>query len=437
MASHRPIENPEDVEIPEKYPLRGLPASYERPTDPVETEKERKMTDVEDLQDLINALYKGKERLGEQNRELIKENEKLKEEIEGLPREDTNRLKHIGGLEKSISRLISENREILDESDELRIENDRVNRKLLEENDVYTKRLDTHRKEIEMLKIYNKELLEEGSRERRKVANVPGLLIENEKLIDGMKADVGVLNEEVMKLRKEIKELKQENMNGRELLDSRSNEIDGLIDEIAKLKETIAKHNERMGNMPQFNKEQPEMVEGLRHLAEWFDALYAGDKDTRVQKDLRKWASEVVDLRGNEYFLKNRVKELEKELTSSYEARKKLLTHSAEQSLEIKNLKRHNEEVCKRLKDVKEQYETLEVRYRELLPEKRGVSLKVAKDKEELKVVEEDIEVLEAERKIMQKDIDLLMVINLSKSRVEDRLVALEDKFKELCEGLA
>lgn len=63
---------------------------------------------------------------------------------------------------------------------------------------------------------------------------------------------------------------------------------------INQLESSIFEHNKRMAAVP--NIDPPEnVIEGLRFLAVWFDAVYedAGTGRDTLQQDLRRWADEL------------------------------------------------------------------------------------------------------------------------------------------------
>lgn len=67
----------------------------------------------------------------------------------------------------------------------------------------------------------------------------------------------------------------------------------GERDEAEALREEIERYNARVAKVPSLPQRPRNVVEGLRFLATWFDALYPDDPDTQVQDDLRRWADEL------------------------------------------------------------------------------------------------------------------------------------------------
>jgi hypothetical protein len=56
--------------------------------------------------------------------------------------------------------------------------------------------------------------------------------------------------------------------------------------------EALNHHNKRMSEIPSYDRPSS-IPEGLKFLANWFDAMYPGDPDTAVQEDLRRWADSM------------------------------------------------------------------------------------------------------------------------------------------------
>ncbi|MFA5376745.1 MAG: hypothetical protein WC455_13435 [Dehalococcoidia bacterium] len=55
----------------------------------------------------------------------------------------------------------------------------------------------------------------------------------------------------------------------------------------------IARHNAKMAKVPSLNQRPKSVGEGLRFLAQWFDAMYPDDQEHAVQDDLRRWAADA------------------------------------------------------------------------------------------------------------------------------------------------
>lgn len=76
--------------------------------------------------------------------------------------------------------------------------------------------------------------------------------------------------------------------------DALRRELEAAKAEIVEFKKNIEEHNAAMNKVP--SRSRPETLEeGLRFLAEWFDAFYgdAGTGADVVQHDLRRWACDI------------------------------------------------------------------------------------------------------------------------------------------------
>jgi hypothetical protein len=80
-------------------------------------------------------------------------------------------------------------------------------------------------------------------------------------------------------------------------------DYDGLV-------EIIKKHNEQAESAPTLSEPPKSVQEGLRFLADWFDAVYqdAGVNDD-VQQRLRKWANLFNELIAENERLKAQIKQ--------------------------------------------------------------------------------------------------------------------------------
>ena len=67
-----------------------------------------------------------------------------------------------------------------------------------------------------------------------------------------------------------------------------------LTAQLEAMQKEIELYNSRMASVPSLAEPPQSAPQGLRFLADWFDAVYDDAKDGKdgVQRDLRKWADE-------------------------------------------------------------------------------------------------------------------------------------------------
>jgi len=65
-----------------------------------------------------------------------------------------------------------------------------------------------------------------------------------------------------------------------------------LEDQVMDLQQDALEHNKRMAKIPSISRPKT-ASEGLRFLADWFDAVYQdAGKNDEVQQELRRWATD-------------------------------------------------------------------------------------------------------------------------------------------------
>jgi hypothetical protein len=75
--------------------------------------------------------------------------------------------------------------------------------------------------------------------------------------------------------------------------DTARRERDEATERAAAYEAAVIKHNEKMDAIPSWPHSPQSLSEGLRWLAEWFDALYPDGSDKTLQNDLRRWADDA------------------------------------------------------------------------------------------------------------------------------------------------